>query len=71
MTSGQIISIFDKETQRELAAGPCNSFRMYKDVPSRFDAWDIDSMYEQSPVALDAPATIRGGHRAGPLVGAC
>ncbi len=55
---GQITSIFDKETQRELAAGPCNSFRMYKDVPSRFDAWDIDSMVEQTPVALEAPATI-------------
>ena len=41
---GQITGIFDKETQRELAAGPCNSFKMYKDVPSRFDAWDIDSM---------------------------
>jgi len=66
---GQITSIFDKETQRELAAGPCNSFKMYKDVPSRFDAWDIDSMYEQTPVALDAPATIEVVTE-GPLVAA-
>ncbi|MEJ5310136.1 MAG: glycoside hydrolase family 38 C-terminal domain-containing protein [Anaerolineae bacterium] len=64
---GQITSIFDKETQRELAAGPCNSFKMYKDVPSRFDAWDIDSMYEQTPVALDEPATFELV-TAGPLV---
>ena len=55
---GQITSIFDKETQRELAAGPCNSLKMYKDIPSRWDAWDLDSMYELTPVALDDPATI-------------
>jgi len=64
---GQVISIFDKETQRELAAGPCNGFKLYKDVPSRFDAWDIDSMYEQTPVALDEPATFELV-AAGPLV---
>jgi len=55
---GQITSIFDKETQRELAAGPCNSFKMYKDVPSRWDAWDLDSVYELTPVSLESPATI-------------
>jgi alpha-mannosidase len=56
--SGQVTSIFDKEAGRELAAGPCNSFQMYKDVPDRFDAWDIDSMYELTPVPLDEPATV-------------
>jgi alpha-mannosidase len=64
---GQITSIFDKETQRELATGPCNSFKMYKDIPSRWDAWDLDSMYELSPVALDDPATFEVV-AAGPLV---
>ena len=64
---GEITSIFDKEIERELAAGPCNSFKMYKDVPNWFDAWDIDSMYEQTPVALDEPATIEVVS-AGPLV---
>ncbi|MBN1876642.1 MAG: alpha-mannosidase [Anaerolineae bacterium] len=64
---GQITSIFDKEAQRELAAGPCNSFRMYKDVPTWFDAWDIDSMYEETPVALETPAMIEI-ITAGPLV---
>jgi alpha-mannosidase len=64
---GQITSIWDKEAQRDWAAGPCNSFRMYKDVPIRFDAWDIESMYELTPVELDDPATIEVVD-AGPLV---
>ncbi|MCD6289876.1 MAG: alpha-mannosidase, partial [Anaerolineae bacterium] len=64
---GEIVSILDKEAERELAAGVCNQFRMYKDVPSRFDAWDIDSMYERTPVELDEPASIEVV-TAGPLV---
>ena len=59
----------DKQAaQAELAAGPCNSFAMYKDVPTRFDAWDIDSMYEQTPLPLDEPASFEV-IAAGPLVG--
>jgi len=64
---GQVSSIFDKETGRELTAGPCNSFRMFRDVPSWFDAWDIDSMYELTPVERDEPATIEVVS-SGPLV---
>ncbi len=65
---GEITSLVDKTAELgELAAGPCNSFKMYKDVPSRFDAWDIDSMYEATPVPLDAPAEIEVV-AAGPLV---
>jgi alpha-mannosidase len=55
---GELVSILDKETGRELALGPCNSFKMYKDVPTSYDAWDIDSMYEQLPVALTATARL-------------
>ena len=51
----------------ELAAGLCNSFQMFKDVPSRFDAWDIDSMYEKTPVPLDEPAKVEV-IAAGPVV---
>ena len=53
---GEIIHILDKESGRDWAAGPCNSFRMYKDVPTSFDAWDIDSQYALTPVELDEPA---------------
>ena len=56
---GEIASIYDKEADRELAAGVCNSFRMYKDVPARFDAWDIDSMYPLAPLALSEEALMQ------------
>jgi alpha-mannosidase len=56
---GEITSLVDKTVELgELAAGPCNSFQMFRDVPSRFDAWDIDSMYGRTPVPLDEPAEI-------------
>jgi alpha-mannosidase len=64
---GEITSIYDKETAREWAAGACNSLRMYKDVPTAWDAWDVDSMYELTPVALDEPAEIEVV-ASGPLV---
>ncbi len=64
---GEITSIFDKESGRELAAGPCNDLRMFKDVPSAFDAWDIDSTYMSTPVELPEEAEIEVAS-AGPLV---
>jgi alpha-mannosidase len=56
---GEITSLFDKESGRELAAGLCNSLRMYKDVPADWDAWDIDSTYQLAPVELGGTATIQ------------
>lgn len=38
------------ESGREFAAAPMNRFHLYKDVPRRFDAWDIDSNYRQQEV---------------------
>ncbi len=64
---GEIISLKDKETGRELAAGAGNSFKMYKDVPGWFDAWDIDPQYIDSPVELPAQANLTLVS-AGPLV---
>lgn len=55
---GEIVSLFDKVSARELATGPCNSFAMYKDVPSSFDAWDIDHTYVDNPVELTDSAKI-------------
>jgi alpha-mannosidase len=65
---GEIVSLLDKATGRELAAGPCNSFRLYKDVPGWFDAWDIDSQAEQQPVALDEDPVTLEVESSGPLV---
>jgi alpha-mannosidase len=65
---GEIVSILDKESGREWAAGACNSLRMYRDVPTGWDAWDVDSMVELTPVALDEPAQVEV-LASGPLVG--
>jgi alpha-mannosidase len=55
---GRIERLLDKQTGRELQVGPLNEMRMYRDVPSKFDAWDIDSMYAKTPVALEEPAEV-------------
>jgi len=67
--TGEMVSLIEKATGREQLAGPSNVMKMWKDVPSRFDAWDIDSMYVETPVELgDDPATIEVV-ASGPLVG--
>jgi alpha-mannosidase len=48
--SGEITSILDKSSGRELAAGKCNAFLLFKDITTVYDAWDIDSMYARLPV---------------------
>jgi alpha-mannosidase len=55
---GEVTSVYDKETRREVMAGAGNQFRLYKDVPDFWDAWDLDTMYEQQPVAIDEPVTL-------------
>ena len=55
---GEITSIYDKVQGQEIAAGFCNQMRMYQDIPSQFDAWDIDSVYRLSPVDLREKASI-------------
>jgi alpha-mannosidase len=65
---GEIISLLDKSTNRELTSGLCNAFKMYKDVPTWFDAWDIDSMTTDAPVELLRQAEVELVS-AGPLVG--
>lgn len=65
---GEITSIYDKGTGQELADGVCNKLCMYQDIPSTYDAWDMDSMYSQSPVALPEKAQITVTAQ-GPLFG--
>lgn len=44
---GEVTSFVLKESGREFAADALNRFHFYKDVPRRFDAWDIDSNYRK------------------------
>ncbi len=55
---GRITSVIDKASGQEFAGGLCNEFKMFKDTPSQFDAWDIDSMYELQPVELGESAEV-------------
>lgn len=64
---GRIPSIVDKATGLELASDPCNDFRMYKDVTTNYDAWDIDSMYTSLPVTIADPDTRLTLEADGPL----
>ena len=57
--NAEITSFVTKETRREYAASPMNRFLLYKDVPRKFDAWDIDSPYEEQLIDLDAAAEIQ------------
>ena len=41
--------------------------KMYKDVPARYDAWDIFSQYAQTPQDLARKAKVEVAAR-GPLV---
>lgn len=55
---GEIICLIDKSTGRNQISGNANVFRMYKDVPDIWDAWDLNSMTEDIPVQLDENSSI-------------
>jgi alpha-mannosidase len=55
---GELVNLFDKEAGRELMAGPGNRFKLYRDVPDIWDAWDVNSMAESAPVTIDEPVTL-------------
>ena len=61
---GEVTSFILKASGREFAAAPMNRFRVFKDVPRMFDAWDIDSNYVlseiQDEVCLTAEAVGDG-----------
>lgn len=66
--NGEILSYVLKENGREFAKGPMNHFRLFKDVPRKFDAWDIDSNYAEQEIsgAFDVAMEIacEGGAKA-------
>jgi alpha-mannosidase len=55
---GELISLIDKQTGLEMMAGAGNRFCLYKDIPARFDAWDIDSMTESLLMQTDEPVEL-------------
>ncbi len=52
---GQIISIFDREFQREIIpeGKKANLLQAFEDRPMRFNAWDIDIYYQEKVYSVD------------------
>jgi alpha-mannosidase len=59
---GEVISVVDKQSGIDMMAGAGNRFCLYKDIPARFDAWDIDSMTEQLLIPTDEPVQLKIAH---------
>lgn len=59
--AGQIVSLVDKRSGREvIASGELgNRFMLFEDKPINNDAWNIDIFFEEKSWALDEPAEVR------------
>jgi alpha-mannosidase len=55
---GELCSARCKASGEEFLAAPANVLHLYKDVPSSYDAWDIDSMYKKTPCDFKRAATV-------------
>ncbi len=53
--AGRLVSLFDKEEERELckAGRGLNSLRLYEDKPVYYDNWDIDMYYTEKSWDVD------------------
>lgn len=62
----EIVSLVLKENGREFVKMPMNHLRMFKDVPRKFDAWDIDSNYaeQETAGAFDVQVSVTAAHGA-------
>ena len=54
---GEVTDMKDAKGTSRIGA-PANVLKMYKDVPRAFDAWDIDSVYENEPVQLAGESRV-------------
>ncbi len=51
---GELISLVTLNNGRERVRSTSNAIRLYRDLPRRFDAWDIDSQTERREVPINA-----------------
>ena len=56
---GELTGVKRTGSDVEYLAGIGNRFLMFKDVNTCYDAWEMGSMYEALPVALDGEVTVR------------
>lgn len=43
--TGELVSLIEKSSNREMLSAPANIFKLYHDRPNANDAWDIDAFY--------------------------
>ena len=43
--AAELVSIYDKKNAREVLSGKGNVFRLFEDLPGKYDAWDIVATY--------------------------
>ena len=48
-----IVSVYDKENQREVICGEGNKIVAYEDIPREWDAWEISSYYKDKSWTID------------------
>jgi alpha-mannosidase len=65
---GELVSLWDKEHNREvLAPGQvANQFQLFEDTPGKYDAWDIIESYMDHPINIAGNAKLRVDER-GPV----
>ena len=54
-----MLSYCRKDGSLRFEGHPMNRMEWFKDVPRKFDAWDIDSMYVRDQIPLSAGAEVR------------
>lgn len=50
--NGEITSILDKETNKELLADSANVLKLWEDIPNNWGAWDINHFYRETTPEL-------------------
>lgn len=50
-TAGELVSLIEKSSNREMLSAPANVLKLYHDRPNANDAWDIDSFYVNEELA--------------------
>ncbi len=57
-SKGELCEVVSKKSARSFINGYGNRFKLYRDIPRKFDSWDIDVMVQESEIDLDGDATL-------------
>ncbi|MDR0656769.1 MAG: alpha-mannosidase [Treponema sp.] len=57
-TKGQLVSLWDKEVQRETLSGPGNELQIFEDRPRSSDAWEIEATIDLKRESIDKLVSV-------------